>query len=151
LLHFCNGAIAAAVDARHDRVTPEDIRKADREYSQFALDALRVENGITFREWDEVLTRFLGMSSTMSKEEAIRLIQEAGVGAERAESLLLHLRTLSFLGSETRPNEFVFADDPEEARRAEILSEHMSAERGGAERVQVHPAFRPYLEMVEDA
>ena len=94
----------------------------------------------------DVLTGFLGVSSTLSQAEAMEIITSAGIQHDESAGVLRHLIGLSFLGVEVRPGEFVFPEDPDQALKAERLSERLDAGSGGAGRLQVHPAFRPYLE-----
>ena len=55
MVYMCNAAVMAAVNGRHDIVEEDDILAAEMNYSQFAYEALLVENGITVGQLDSVL------------------------------------------------------------------------------------------------
>lgn len=149
VLHICNAAIRAAVNAGHARVEEEDVRRAEKAYSQFACDALRVENGVTIKELDDVLLEFVGSKSEISEEEAFECIARAGIKIGKVADVVDRLKALSFLGVEVAQGSFRFAEDPEDARKIETLSGRLREGRDEPPRVQIHPAFRPYLEISE--
>ncbi len=45
-------AITTAINRKHAKVTADDILTAEKQYSQFAIDSILVENGISIRELD---------------------------------------------------------------------------------------------------
>ena len=149
MVHFCNGAIVAAVNAGHGRIEEEDIVRGEQAYSQFACDAIRVENGISIRELDEILLQFMGSEPRVSQQEAADRIISVGVPPDSSRSVIGRLRDLSFLGLEVRQEEFRYSESPEEARKAEALGARLEQELGRPPMLEVHPAFRAYLEIVD--
>lgn len=147
LLHICSAAIRAAVNAGHNRVEESDVLQAEKAYSQFACDALRVENGVTIKELDEVLYAFVGCSSVLTEEEVYGLVTDAGVKMGKVGGVVEHLKTLSFLGVEVKDSQFRYAEDPDDARKIEVLAQKLAESAGRPVRLEVHPAFRPYLEI----
>jgi hypothetical protein len=59
------------------------------------------------------------------------------------------LLDLSFLGVEIKRDEFEFYDDPRRKAITETLAQKL-ADSNGVRRYQVHPAFRPYLEISDE-
>lgn len=121
--------------------------QAEKAYSQFACDALRVENGVTIKELDEVLYAFVGCSSVLTEEEVYRLVADAGVKMGKVGDAVEHLKTLSFLGVEVQDSQFRYAEDPDDARKIDVLAQKLAESAGRPARLEVHPAFRPYLEI----
>jgi hypothetical protein len=147
VLHICSAAISAAVTAGHHIVEESDLTKAEKAYSQFACDALRVENGVTLKELNEVLYRFMGCAPVLTEESVYELVSEAGVDIGKVGDVVDHLKALSFFGVEVRDSEFRYAEDPEDAKKIEVLAQKLEESAGRPFRLEVHPAFRPYLEI----
>ena len=53
----------------------EDFLLAEKNYSQFAFEALLVENGITLSELEDVLFEFAGGSAIMIRSDALATIR----------------------------------------------------------------------------
>ncbi len=68
LLSFCNSAIASAVNHGHSIVEGGDLEDAERTYSFFALEALKVESGAMADLVEEVLYEFAGAAAVMERE-----------------------------------------------------------------------------------
>ena len=146
MIQFCKAAHVAALNARHIRIEEEDVLAADVSYSQFAFEALLVENGITIKQLEDVLFEFAGSPPKLSRNDVETLIRSGGIDEEHVEKVLRRLRELSFLGIETSEEHFEYADESSEFRRADVLARRV-AERIGEERFEVHPAYRPFLEI----
>ena len=65
MVYISNAAIGNAVNSRHEIVEEDDILSAELNYSQFAYEALLVENGITVQKLDEVLLEFMASDSVL--------------------------------------------------------------------------------------
>ena len=149
-IYWCNAAVGIAANRRHQRVEEEDILDGERLYSQFALEALLVENGITMDLLKQVLLEFLGESRVLEEDAVRELITRAGVPEAEVDSVLSRLKAVSFLGVETADARFEFFEDETGAERAEVLARKHSDRTGKQPRYQVHTAFRQYLELVGD-
>jgi hypothetical protein len=147
LVYLCSAAITNAVNRRHSRVEEKDVLDAEIMYSQFALEAIKVENGITLEVLEEVLFEFVGAPLALSDADVIQRIGRVVPDQERQSIVLEHLRSLSFLGRETREGKYSYADDPQDRARDEALARLLAANRGTPGSWAVHPAFRPYLEI----
>lgn len=149
LVYFCNAAIAAAVNRGHSIIDHEDIKDAERTYSLFALDVIKVENGITAEKLEEVLYEFAGAPAVLTADDVLRRVGSVTGPGQPAVEVVNHLRALTFLGIETAPNRFSFVEDPLERLRDEALVRHFETTYGRPALLQVHPAYRSYLEVEE--
>ncbi|MEW9519384.1 P-loop ATPase, Sll1717 family [Streptomyces tubercidicus] len=147
---FCKAAVFNAVNARHDRIDISDIREAEKAYSKFALDALLVEYGTSIGHLEDVLYEFAGVDSIITKEHAIDSIKSAtGVNKEAADEILDKLIWISFLGVEVREGEFTYPESGPALRKAKVLARKISTESGREGRLQMHPAYRNFLDSRE--
>lgn len=148
IIQFCNSAIISAVNAGRSRIEADDLLSAEAAYSQFAVEAIRVENGLSQEELETVLFEFAGANSVLAESAALDLVSSAGVSSHSAKELLDYLVRLSFLGRESRNGGFVYAENPEDFRRLEgLAAKQRTSERDVL--VEIHPAFRRYLEIQE--
>lgn len=110
LIYLCNAAVGVAINRGHGRVEAEDAKAAQDGYSQFAFEALLVENGITLGEFEAVLLEFLSVSPYLTKDEIFQLLEHAGVTEMKAEQVIARLKAISFLGIETKPGTFEYPE-----------------------------------------
>lgn len=149
LIYVCSEAIASAVNRRHATVEQDDILTAEQHYSQFALESLRVENGISIEELEAVLYEFAGGPAEVSGDDVATYITRSGMASGRAPEVIERLRSLSFLGVEIGDNRFDFATEARAPEVANALAQRHAMACGRPVRYQVHPAFRSYLEIRE--
>lgn len=149
IVYLCNAATISAINARHTTISEKDFLAAERQYSQFAFEALLVENGITITQFEEVLFEFVGGACVMTEPEALEAIQRV-VARPESEGVLTRLRHVSFLGVEESRDTFVYPEVGPLSRRAEALARKVAEGRGGPPRYQIHPAYRPFLGISDD-
>jgi len=149
IVQFCSFALTAAVNARHDRIEVQDIRQAEQYYSQFAFEALLVENGLTIDELEAVLFEFAGSEARLSPDWVADAVTRAGLSEDRLEQVVARLRQLSFLGVETRTDHFAYEEDARDEAKFAALARNLHEQRGWPARYEVHPAYRPYLEIAD--
>lgn len=148
IIYFCSAAIATAVNRRHSVVEEDDILSAEAQYSQFALEALQVENGISVSEIESVLFEFAGVSARMSQADVTNAIIRGGAASESVPAFVDHLRNLSFLGLQKADDEFEYIFDMRSEPVAAALARRRVRE-GRPVQFEIHPAFRAYLEVEE--
>jgi hypothetical protein len=151
IVYMCNAATIAAVDARRERVEEEDFLLAEQNYSQFAYEALLVENGITISAFEDVLLEFAGADAMVSQSEALEAIGKALQNSGEEDEVLARLKAVSFLGLEISEGRCIFPEVGAESKRAEVLARKYADSRGSEVRLTIHPAYRPYLEIREPA
>jgi hypothetical protein len=149
LLMFCNAAITSAVNRGHSIVELDDLEDAERNYSLFALEALKVETGLLGDRIEEVLYEFAGGASILEQADALASIRHVVADPGESQEILEQLRSLSFFGIETAPDRFSHAEEPAERARDEALANRFETRHSRAPRLEVHPAFRRYLEIEE--
>lgn len=148
ILYLTNSAIESAVLHRRARVTETDVLEAERQYSQFAFEALLVEGSSELRDLEDLLFGFAGRGEILHAAELRDIIREAGIGAHsEAADVASHLVALSFLGRETKDGQFEFAENPRDQRRLDALAHAYAASQGKDRRYRVHPAYQAYLEI----
>lgn len=147
IVYLVKAAVSFAVNRGHERVEERDIVDAEKQYSQYAIDSIMVENGITVPQLQDVVLEFAG-SDAILRESAVKAkILAARLPEPVADSVVQHLVSLTFLGQEVRPDEFVFTDDWKELRKNSVFAERLASEKGVERRYKVHPAFHAYLEI----
>jgi hypothetical protein len=123
IVYICKAAIAHAVNSGHSLVMEEDIVSAEKEYSQYALESILVENGVSMQTLEEILWGFVGESATLSRSSVDQVLSEVGVETDQHEKVIDHLCILSFLGVEIGTGEFRFADDRVDFRVTKALAQ----------------------------
>lgn len=149
MVYICNAAIMSAVNSRHEIIQEEDILSAEKNYSQFAYEALLVENGITVDQLDYVLLEFMGSDSVLPASAVRANLTLAGIEADKAEYVIARLKAMSFLGEETDPGEFQYIEGEADSRRLDVLARKYSERALQEPRYSIHPAYRSYLEIRE--
>lgn len=150
LLFFVNAAIAVAVNRGHALVTEQDILDAEKQYSQYALETILVENGVVTGNLEDILYEFAGSASVMSREEVVSCLQRVKVPSQLEDAVIEHLCGLTFLGLRVGDEDFRFADDAGEHRRNAVLATRHAEIRNESLCYAVHKAFHAFLELVED-
>jgi hypothetical protein len=145
---FVKAAVSSAVNRRHDRVEERDVLDAEKQYSQYALDSILVENGITVPQLEAVLLEFVGSNAVVGESTVRQYVSTAGIEAEGVDSVISHLIKLTFLGMEISEDRFVYSDEPKNLMKYCILADRFK--RADCERrYEINPAFRGYLEVRE--
>lgn len=147
MVYLCNAAVMSAVDNRHDLVEEDDITSAEMNYSQFAYEALLVENGITVKQLDNVLLEFMASDSIMPASAARANLSVAGIAADQMDYVVSRLKGVSFLGVEIGPDKFVYVEGDADPRRLDVLARKYSQSTGEEPRYSIHSAYRSYLEV----
>lgn len=148
LVYLCNACVLTATNRRHARIEEADILSAEEDYSRFALDALRVE-GSPSEDLDNVLLEFAGAEPTLSLSEVTTLLERVTAGMTPNEAVSRLLRA-NFLGLEVREDVFEYPVGDQGEKKAWVLANRLPGRLGREARVSIHPAFRPYLEVLDD-
>lgn len=146
IVYFCNAAVTAAINRRHDKVRVEDIRDAEHLYSQFAFEVLLVEGSVIVDALEEIIYEFVGEPSVLSENRVKQIVRRAGVNNDVSE-VITHLKNLSFLGVETKRGTFDFSEDRVERRKAEKLAGRLARRTRTPVQFKIHPAFHNFLEV----
>jgi hypothetical protein len=126
-------------------VEPRDVLEAERQYSQFAVDSILVENGITISQLETVLYEFAGASAILDHTQLIKIMAIAGIDESKQESVIKHLCNLTFIGVEVGEDEYRFADDMAEMLKNTALAQRLVNARAQTARYRINPAFWSFL------
>jgi nucleoside 2-deoxyribosyltransferase len=149
IVFLVKSAVSFAVNRKHDRVEEKDILDAEKEYAQYALDSILVENGISIPQLEEVLFQFSGSSAIITEIEARQIVSRAAdFPVEKVDYAVEHLLRLSFLGIETSSDVFAFSEESRELKKNKVLGEKFISSSGQEKRFEIGRAFRAYLEVV---
>jgi len=149
LLVFVKAAVATAVNRGQPVVRQSDVLEAEKQYSQYALGSILVENGVTVAKLEEILYEFAGCHAHVSDAEIRGILTKAGRGETNHDKTIDHLCSLSFLGVEVQDGDFRFSEDPSGYRKDAVLSRRLCEHLHRAPRYLIHPAFRTFLEITE--
>ncbi|HEV3034101.1 MAG TPA: hypothetical protein VGX72_04860 [Solirubrobacteraceae bacterium] len=148
ILYLTNAAIEAAVRHRRTKVTVADIVDAERQYSQFAFEALLVEGSGDVSRFENLLFEFVSSEEIVTLGDVKSALVSGGVTDEATQrSVLDQLVSLSFLGQETHNAEYEFAENPRDRRRLDGLASRFAAQNGRDPRFRIHPAYQAYLDI----
>ncbi len=150
LIFLVKAAVAMAVNRTHPVVTESDVLEAEKQYSQYALESIVVENGLTIENLEAILYEFVGSRAHLTREQVETCLAKASVPKEQYGRVIDHLSGLTFLGVEVSENKFRFAEDPQEYRKTLVLARKLAEQRGGGLRYTINPAFWAFLEIWPD-
>lgn len=142
LVAYCR---ANAVNVSHSRIEVDDIRKALKQYSADIGNEIGLEIRDVFPEATDVLYAFIALPSCVSFDEVILRFSEAGIPPEKHKKLMEVLLWFAFFGvvvagRDTQYSYSVFYDMKKLLTLARGLND-------GAMLFEIHPAFRPFLEV----
>ena len=149
VLYLIRQSVAVAINRHHGIVEALDVHRAEESYSQFATDAARVEGSTDLPNIEEVLFEFAGEPPVL-EEPRLRDILGKATDSHDFERVKEELLRLSFIGPETNPGQFEYYDDPRRRAIISNLATKLAERRGSSPRFQIHPAFRPYLQIKDD-
>lgn len=147
LVFFANAAVDRASNARHAVVNEEDILEAERDYSQFAYEAVLVEGVASSINLEDVLIEFAGEESIVDSDRLAAIVSEAYDSQDDRDRSINVLRKLGFLGVEVGEGEFDYGGTEGEMKRANVRSRKFEKSSGRPARYEVHAAYRSYLEI----
>jgi len=125
------------------------VLSAEKQYSDWALDSIVVENSRTVSNFQEILYEFIGCHAILGDSDVRRMLGRAKVADHDKEAVIQHLSSLSFLGVDVGDQHFRYADDPQQVRKNLALARRRSEESGQEVRYRIHPAFCTSLEISE--
>ena len=146
IIFFVNAAVTTAINRRHTQIEAEDILEAERQYSQYAIESVNVENSLPDINLENVIYEFVGMPAILTKGEVLKALRIASIPEEMIERTIDILHDLTFLGLEVKEGQFVFSDAPEESRKNKTLARRFAEKKEQEESFQIHRAFRTFLE-----
>lgn len=144
IVYFCNAAVGRAIDRRHDRVEEDDFLAAEETYSQFAYEALLVENGVSIPELEDALLAFLDAPSILTRAEILERFSDIGLSDNQSHGAFEKLVAMFFIGPEIHRNEFVHPEVGSELKRAFVQATNLQPDVSN-QRFVIHQAFHKFL------
>lgn len=144
ILNFVRKCINVAVSRDHDRVEQEDIRIAEKEFSEDMLNELWYEIRDVLPETPDLLLEFLGTQCAITRDEVHFALLEAGVVEDQLDRTRDLLIWFSFLGVRSGDEERYAYQFQHNVSKLRILEKQSDSE---ARVYVVHPAFRTALEV----
>lgn len=144
LVAYCR---ANAVNLSHARIEADDIRKARKQYSADIGNEIGLEVRDVFPEATDILYAFIGVPSTLRLEQVFQHFLDAGIAPDSHKKLMEVLLWFAFFGvvmtdRSTQYSYSVFYDMKKLMTLAKGLAD-------GKILFEIHPAFRPFLEISE--
>jgi len=147
LVFFVKSAVAKAVNRNHTKVEEADLVEAEKEYSQYALETIIVENGIRFGSLENILYEFAGAQQFVTEHELKTYFSRADVNASDFDELIAHLCELSFLGLEVDADDFRFAEDSQDFQKLAAQQRKHHGIKGRILRYSINRPFWAFLEI----
>jgi hypothetical protein len=145
VLVLANAAVASAIDRGNTKVSADDLVAARQVYSNYAFDALLVENGVTVPELRSALYALLGAPAIIPRAQLSSMLMDAGIAEERLDRTIDKLISICLLGPEAHPGDFVYPEVGSESERVEALARRLQPNTS-ERRLRIHNAYHPYLE-----
>jgi len=146
MIYFCRASLAHAVNRGHHRIEIDDIKQAEKEYSQYAFNSLEAETSAQLDHLEELLYEFVGASSIVTRRQIEQFFNNVSIDPAQIQSGIELLCESTFLGLETERNRFEFMYDENRMDVIRILARKL-AESNSNERYQINIPYYSYLEI----
>jgi hypothetical protein len=147
IVFFVKSAVSIAVNRGHTKVQEIDLIDAKKQYSQYAIDSILVENGVTVQTLENVLYEFVGSKPLLTEEEIKETIMKSSVPYSQVSAVMDHLCALAFLGVEVAPSDYRFAEDFQDYQKLAVLRRKRAEATGRAVNYTINVPFRSFLEI----
>ena len=148
IIYVVKTALANAVNHKHKVIEEADIVDAQNKYSQYALDSLSVENGISLENFENLIYEFIGMSEIVNENEIRSAMKKCLIPLEKEKITLDLLCDRTFIGREVNSDDFRFQYDDDDSKKYEVMSRNTAESRSDKlKRFKINKAFHSYLEI----
>jgi hypothetical protein len=148
IIYVVRTALANAVNHKHIVIEEKDIVDAQNKYSQYALDSLLVENGISLENFENLIYEFTGMSEIVNENEIRVAMKKCLMPLEKEKIVFNLLCDRTFIGREVSSDDFRFQYNDEDSKKYEIMSRKTAESRPDKlKRFKINKAFHSYLEI----
>jgi len=144
IVYLCNSAVARAIDRMHDKVEEEDFLAAQEVYSQYAYEALLVENGVTIPEMEESLLSFIDAPAELATSAIFSRLRDGGINEGRIIPIFNKLIAMSFFGPEISAGEFTFPEVGSDTKIALTRAARLHPDED-TRTYRIHSAFHRFL------
>jgi hypothetical protein len=150
LLLLAAAALNAAIDRGHTKIQTEDIDTARRQYSQFALDSILVENGVRLPKLEELIYECAGEKEILELKHVEALASRIELDVGEAESAIEHLTRLGFFKLEIDTNVWEYCEDLTVYRTTLARARNFAKRMNRPIRLRIHDAFHPALGIIQE-
>lgn len=148
LIYLSRAALELAINRRHTRVEEDDILKAQRRYSQYALESLLVENSIQIEVLEAFLYEFVGASEIVDSSFVLQAIKNCNIAEDKLDFVIELLCDLTFIGREIEEGRFEFSyNEDEKAKLQAMARKTVEKRKNKVMRFRINNAFHSYLEV----
>ncbi|MBK9745835.1 MAG: hypothetical protein IPO91_03560 [Chloroflexi bacterium] len=145
IIYFCKQALFSANSNDHTRIEADDLKEAQKAYSNHTYLTLLEEIGSLVPDAPGILRQFMNAPDIITKDEIQQLIERAGAEISITDSVIDALCEATFLGYETTSGSFEFLYDDRKDDRKTQASRVIDAT--GVERYKINPPFHTYFEI----
>lgn len=149
VIYFVRQAISEAVNRGHSTITSEDIISASVVYSQYAFDALLVEDDPRLGKLETLLYEFAGSPSTLDQSGLDDYLDRADIFEDHRLLYMNLLFDTNFLGIYNANGTFEFPVDESRRHTAQRVARQIAIRAGSKESFQINPVFWPVLQVVQ--
>ncbi|GKS58532.1 hypothetical protein YTPLAS18_20590 [Nitrospira sp.] len=147
LVFLVKSAVSIAINRKHTKVQEIDLIEAQKQYSQYAVDSILVEDDVAIPALEQVIYEFVGSKPVLTQEEVNDTILKAGVPFSQVAQVVEHLCALAFLGIEVEDDTYRFAEDFQEYQKLLILKKKRYQSTGGRLKYRINVPFWDFLEV----
>lgn len=138
-----------AVNRGHGHVEESDILLAEKQYSQFALSTVVVENVVSIPDVESMLYEFAGTRPVVTLAEITKSISRANGTDPDVATIVEQLCLTTFFGIEIGASTFRYAEDVPTYKKLSVLAAKFQNETGSLPRYQINKAYWAFLEIQE--
>lgn len=147
LVFLVKSAVSTAINRSHGKVQDIDIIEAQKQYSQYAVDSVLVEDDVAIPTLEQVLYEFVGSKPVLTQEEVNDTILRAGIPFSQVAQVVEHLCALAFLGIEVGIDEYRYAEDFQDYQKVLVLKKKRIAATEGKLKYKINIPFWAFLEI----
>lgn len=148
IIYLCRIAFENAINRRHAKITEKDMIDAQKNYSQYVLDSLLVENSIQIELLESFLYEFVGAPEIIDRDFIINAAKNSKIEGNKHDDVIELLCDLTFLGVEVSDGRFEFLFDKDQKEKLNALARKLAEGRKTKSlNFRIHPAFHSYLEI----
>jgi len=140
--------VKTAINHKHTQIEEVDILDAQKKYSQYALDSLLVENGISLDDFESLIYEFAGMSEVVNENDIRHAMKKCSMPLNKEKVVLDLLCDRIFIDREVTFGDFRFQYNIEDSNKLEVMSRKTAESRPDKlKRFKINKAFHSYLEI----
>jgi Cdc6-like AAA superfamily ATPase len=146
IIYLCKASLSHAVNRGHLQIEKDDIKQAEKEYSQYAFDSLEAEVSAQLTHMEELLYEFAGVSSIVTRAQIEGFCKNVSIDDAQIQLAINLLCEASFLGLETKQGYFEYFYPESRSDVIRTLARKLT-EATGDDRYQINIPYRSYLEV----